>query len=347
MVKQNNRVLLGLSGGVDSTAAALLLKEKGYEVTGYYFDVLGNNKEGIREAEETAQQLGIELITEDVSEEFSDKVINYFCSEYLEGRTPNPCIICNPEIKFRKLLEKADERDIFYIATGHYCRMAFDVQNDTYFVRQGANIKKDQSYMLYRLGQNVLSRLIFPLGDFEAKDQIRAIVKEKNIKNSEKKDSQEICFISGDYISYIKKTGFEQHKGYFKDKNGKVLGRHDGIANYTIGQRKGLGIALGKPAFVISIDPDNNAVILGDNKDLFSEKAVCENCFFTSGNIKSYADFELKAKIRYSARPADVAIDVYDKKIIATFKEPQRAITPGQSIVFYHGDLVVGGGIIK
>lgn len=347
MVKKNNRVLLGLSGGVDSTAAALLLKEKGFDVTGYYFDVTGKNREGLKEAEETAKQLEIELITEDVSEEFSSKIIKYFCNEYMNGRTPNPCIMCNPEIKFRKLLQKADERNIFHIATGHYSRIFFDRKNDAYFVRKGANLKKDQSYMLYRLGQNVLSRVIFPLGEFSDKEQIRNIVKEKKIKNADKKDSQEICFISGDYKSYIKKMGYIPEKGVFKDKKGNILGENEGIINYTVGQRKGLGIALGKPAFVVKIDPDENSVTLGEDKDLLKKEVICEDCFFAADNPENYEDVPLKIKIRYSASEADGYIKVYDKKIIAIFKAAQRAMTPGQSAVFYHEDIVIGGGIIK
>ncbi len=346
---KNNKVLLGLSGGVDSTTAALLLKEKGYEVTGYYFDVLGNNKEGLREAEETAKQLDIRLITEDVSEDFENIVINNFCEEYLNGRTPNPCIICNPNIKFKRLIEKADEIGAFYIATGHYCRIVYDQNREKYFVKSAANVKKDQSYMLYRLGQEVLSRLIFPLGEFCDKSETRDIARKNDLKNADKKDSQEICFIEPgeDYAKFIASRGLQPKTGCFVDKEGNVLGEHRGIINYTIGQRKGLGIALGKPAFVISMDAEKNQVVLGDNEDLFDNKVACENYFFTASNANEYDGRTVLAKVRYSAKPAKASIKVYDKYIMATFQEPQRAATPGQSIVFYDDDKVVGGGFIK
>ena len=223
MVKKNNKVLLGLSGGVDSTAAALLLKEKGYEVTGYYFDVHGDNNNGREEARETAESLGIDLICEDVSRDFSDIVIDNFCREYLRGRTPNPCIICNPAIKFKKLIENADKIGAYHIATGHYCRIKYDEETDEYFVRRGVSLKKDQSYMLYRLNQQVLRRLIFPLGQFESKEDIRTLVREKNLRNAEKKDSQEICFINTDYAKYIESLGFSSKEGDFVDEEGNIF----------------------------------------------------------------------------------------------------------------------------
>ena len=347
MVKKNNKVLLGLSGGVDSTAAALLLKEKGYHVTGYFFDVTGNNDKAKTEAKETARQLDIELICDDVSEIFKETVIDNFCREYLNGRTPNPCIICNPNIKFRKLIENADKIGADYIATGHYCRIKYDSDRERYFVRQGLSKEKDQSYMLYRLDQDVLKRLIFPLGEIKSKDTTRTLARKKNLQNAEKKDSQEICFIESDYASYIESQGFSSEEGYFVDKSGKILGRHKGILNYTIGQRKGLGIALGKPAFVTEIDAKGNRIVLGENEDLFSDRVECEDFFFTAGHPKEYDDMEVMAKVRYSAKLEPARIKVYDKKIITTFETPQRAATPGQSIVFYIDDIVIGGGFIK
>ena len=201
---KKNKVLLGLSGGVDSTSAALLLKEKGFEVYGYYFDVMGNNETGKKEAQEVADQLGIELITEDVSSEFEEKIIGNFIDEYLSGRTPNPCVVCNPLIKFKKLIECADRLGIYFIATGHYCRIVADGKTGNFYVRKAANAKKDQSYMLYRLGQDVLKRLIFPLGEFLDKDEIRSLARENNLQNADKKDSQEICFIpNNDYGNFI------------------------------------------------------------------------------------------------------------------------------------------------
>lgn len=343
------KVLLGLSGGVDSTAAALLLKEKGFEVTGFYFDVLGRNENGRKEASQVASQLGIEFIYADVSEEFGEKVIGNFCSEYLCGRTPNPCVVCNPNIKFKKLVETADSVGAFYIATGHYCRIYRDDNKGACYVMRAANEKKDQSYMLYRLGQDVLRRLIFPLGEFSSKDETRELARSKNLQNAEKKDSQEICFVDPDknYVEYIKALGFDSRPGKFIDRDGKVLGEHKGIVNYTIGQRKGLGIALGKPAFVTAIDYGNNTITLGDNEDLFSNVVIsCDNVF-AYGQAKDYDGMRVMAKVRYSARPAEAVIKVDGNKITTTFEDPQRAATPGQSIVFYIDDHVVGGGFIE
>jgi len=352
MVKSKNKVLLGLSGGVDSTTAALLLKEKGLEVVGYYFDISGCNETGLAEAQAVADQVGIPLITEDVRELFEDQVIGNFCSEYMSGRTPNPCIVCNPAVKFRRLLDKADEIGAYYIATGHYARIYWEDGErgrKKYYVKQAANIRKDQSYMLYRLGQEFLSRLIFPLGEFEDKEQIREIARGVKLFNAEKKDSQEICFVpDDDYVGYLAARGCKSKPGDYVDADGKVLGRHKGIIHYTIGQRKGLGIALGKPAFVTRIDPVKNQVVLGSNEDLFSNTVVSEGNVFTSeGDFSEYDGRAVNAKVRYSAKPAQARLSVLpDGRILTEFTEPQRAATPGQSIVWYEEDHVIGGGFI-
>ena len=399
---KKNKVVLGLSGGVDSTAAALILKEKGYEVTGLYFDVFGGSaksEEGRAKAETAAEQLGIKFIYRDLSDEFREKVIGNFCSEYSCGRTPNPCIVCNPGVKFRVLLETADREGAQYIATGHYAGTYHDEDTDTWFIRRAANEAKDQSYMLYRLGQEVVSRLLLPLNDVDDKEKIRDIARKNYMKNAEAKDSQEICFIEADdnYKDFLKRRGYETPEGDFVDAQGNVLGRHKGILNYTIGQRKGLGIALGKPAFVTAIDGVKDQVVLGDNADLFKTE-VCSsgNVMFgvrtdvapmegslekgspdvtkaeTSGGVctaedggsvagnggvqvcqtipdelKAWLADGIRAKIRYAAKPAEASVTLLDDgRIMASFSEPQRAPTPGQSIVFYKGDLVIGGGFI-
>ena len=346
---KKNKVLLGLSGGVDSTSAALLLKEQGFDVYGYYFDVMGNNETGKKEAQEVADQLGIELITEDVSKEFEEKIIGNFIDEYLAGRTPNPCVVCNPLIKFKKLIECADRMGIYFIATGHYCRIVADGKTGNFYVRKAANAKKDQSYMLYRLGQDVLRRLIFPLGEFLDKDEIRTLARENNLQNADKKDSQEICFIDDEvgYAKYIQDLGYKSKPGKFVDKEGKVLGDHKGIINYTIGQRKGLGIAIGKPAFVTKIDAKKNQIVIGDNQDLFTTKVVCSDYSFAANDAKNYHGKTVMAKVRYSAQPTEAFLEVDDNKIIATFEVPQRAATPGQSIVFYEDEKAIGGGFIE
>ena len=399
---KKNKVILGLSGGVDSTAAALILKEKGYEVTGLYFDVFGGSaksEEGRAKAETAAEQLGIKFIYRDLSDEFREKVIGNFCSEYSCGRTPNPCIVCNPDVKFRVLLETADQEGAQYIATGHYAGTYHDKAADTWFIRRAANETKDQSYMLYRLGQEVVSRLLLPLNDVDDKEKIRDIARKNDMKNAEAKDSQEICFIEADdnYKDFLKRRGYETPEGDFVDAQGNVLGRHKGILNYTIGQRKGLGIALGKPAFVTAIDGVKDQVVLGDNADLFKTE-VCSsgNVMFgvrtdvapmegslekgspdvtkaeTAGSactaedggsmdecgggqvcqtipdeLKAWLGDGIRAKIRYAAKPAEASVTLLDDgRIMASFSEPQRAPTPGQSIVFYKGDLVIGGGFI-
>lgn len=343
-----NKIVLGLSGGVDSTTAALALKNKGFEVIGFYFDVMDNNPNGLKEAKAVADQLGIRLIHKNVSKDFEELVIGNFCSEYKKGRTPNPCIVCNPNIKFRELLKVADSEGAYYIATGHYAKIYHDENTNLYHVQMGKNIKKDQSYMLYRLGQEVLSRLIFPLGDAQDKEDIRQMARDNNMINSEKKDSQEICFIdpTSSYIQYLKEKGISSKPGNFIDIEGNILGQHQGITNYTIGQRKGLGIALGKPAFVTEINSENNTITLGDNEDLFSNEVVSVDNVFVDPNRTDYS--QISAKVRYTTLPTDCSIISTENGLCKTiFKDAVRAATPGQSIVFYHGDLVVGGGFVK
>lgn len=340
MKLKKNKVVLGLSGGVDSTAAALLLQEKGYEVVGLYFDI---GKGGRERAETVAGQLGIEFIYKDVSQMFEDLIVGNFCSEYACARTPNPCIVCNPSVKFKTLLDVADEVGAYHIATGHYADTYYDETSDLWFIKKAANERKDQSYMLYRLGQEAISRLILPLNEIDDKEKVRELAREKALVNSEAKDSQEICFIDANdnYKDFLRRKGITASEGDFIDPDGNVLGRHKGILDYTIGQRKGLGIALGKPAFVTKIDGEKNQVVLGDNADLFKHEVI------SSGNILLKDTKEITAKIRYAAKPAEATLCLLeDGRIKTVFKDAQRAATPGQSIVFYDGDLVIGGGFI-
>ena len=342
-----NKVLLGLSGGVDSSACAVMLLEQGFEVIGYCFDVLGKGDEAFDDARALALQIGIELICEDVSDDFNNTVISDFTEQYLSGKTPNPCIICNPAIKFQRLIKAADEIGAYYIATGHYAKVI--EKDDHFFIGTAANIAKDQSYMLYRLRESVLRRLILPLGDFSSKDETREKARNSSLKNADKRDSQEICFIdpSEDYASYISKLGFKSKSGFFINKDGKKLCEHKGILNYTVGQRKGLGIALGKPAYVISIDPENGDVLLGDNEDLMKTEVISVDNYFTLGSSFTYEGKEILAKVRYSAKPAACKILSKGNEIICNFTAPVRAPAPGQSIVFYENGLVIGGGFIK
>ena len=374
---KNKKVVLGLSGGVDSTTAALLLQEKGYEVIGLYFDAMGKGREdaGAVRAEMAAKQLGIKFLYRDVSDIFREKVIGNFCSEYVCGRTPNPCIVCNPDVKFKTLLAAADEEGADWIATGHYAGTYQDPESEEWFIRRAKSEAKDQSYMLYRLGEDVISRLILPLNDAEDKEAVREIARKKALKNAEDKDSQEICFIEdGDnYKAFLRRNGCDLPKGDFVDADGNILGEHQGILHYTIGQRKGLGIALGKPAFVTGIDSEKNQVVLGDNQELFKTKVVSDGNILLGIDFSRLAQQErearqadgesgearslgiigfddmsgITAKIRYAAKPAAASLKLLpDGKILATFEEPQRAPTPGQSIVFYQDDLVLGGGFI-
>lgn len=354
MTLNKNKVLLGLSGGVDSTTAALFLKEKGLDVTGFYFEVIDGKSEGAEEAQKVADELGIPLITYDASKKFRDIVIEYFLNSYKKGKTPNPCVLCNPEIKFKLLLEHADKIGAYYVATGHYARIYRNPETAKYFVQRGSNEKKDQSYMLYRLSQDVLSRLIFPLGMSKDKEDVRDVAYENHLSNAGKADSQEICFLENNcnYIDYIDEHGYSGPEGNFIDKNGNVLGTHKGIHRYTIGQRKGLGIALGKPAFVTQIDPISNNITLGDNEDLMKYEIYSYDNFFTETGSSSIPamfgdEFSCYAKIRYasSLAKAHVTKDENDKLKIR-FEQPQRAPSPGQSIVFYNDDIVVGGGYI-
>ncbi|MDD6646595.1 MAG: tRNA 2-thiouridine(34) synthase MnmA [Firmicutes bacterium] len=359
---KKNKVVLGLSGGVDSTAAALLLQEKGYDVTGLYFDIREQCGSGRETAAAAAEQLGIDFIYRNVAHAFDETVIGNFCSEYECGRTPNPCIICNPMIKFKVLLDAADEIGAYHIATGHYADTYHDEHTDMWYIRRAANKKKDQSYMLYRLGQEAISRLLLPLNEIEDKEQVRELARGKALKNSEAKDSQEICFIDADdnYKDFLERRGVKSVEGNFVDSDGNAVGRHKGILNYTIGQRKGLGIALGKPAFVTAIDCESNTVVLGSNEELFSREVISDNNVINGISIDNNENDEndeaasvciigkIEAKIRYAAKPASASIEFReDGSILTTFDEPQRAATPGQSIVFYRDDLVIGGGFIK
>lgn len=342
-----NKIVLGLSGGVDSTSAALILREQGFEVIGFYFDINPLNIEGRLKAEKCASDLGIKFIYKDVSKDFENIVIKNFCEEYKVGHTPNPCIVCNPNVKFKSLIEVANEEGAYYIATGHYAGIIQDDSTGLYHLKMAKNIKKDQSYMMYRLGQDVLSRLILPLYDIDDKNETRELARRFNMKNSEDKDSQEICFVSPDrtYIDFLADCGIKGKEGDFIDKEGNTLGKHKGIINYTIGQRKGLGIALGKPAFVTHINCEDNNITLGDNEDLFKSQVAAKDVFFVDPNRKDYSN--ISAKVRYTTLPAKCKLIVNPEEVVAIFDDPRRAPTPGQSIVFYDGDRVVGGAIIK
>jgi tRNA-specific 2-thiouridylase len=346
---KNNKVLLGMSGGVDSSSAAVILQQSGYEVIGTTFIQLDESTmtEAIADAKKVADLLGIEHFVMDLRKEFKEEIIDYFYKEYEQGRTPNPCVKCNKEIKYKKFIEKANELGIYHIASGQYVKIDKNSTDGRQYIKKASNLKKDQSYYLYNFKESDLNRLLMPLGEIESKDIARQILKDKGITFSDKKESQEICFIKDDdYISFIEQYFNPSTKlGNYIDKNGNVLGKHEGIHKYTIGQRKGLGIALGTPHYVTEINPKTNEVTLGLENELYRDECNLKeyNIIYNNYNLK---DKEFSCKIRYSAKETKAIIEEQASQLKITFKEPVKALTQGQSLVFYDGDILVGGGII-
>lgn len=348
------KVIVGISGGVDSSVAALLLKKEGYEVIGVTLklasDVPGKSEsvaKEINDAKKVCDTLNIQHIVLDFNDVFKEKVIDYFANEYMNGRTPNPCVACNKFVKFKCLIDYATSHDIDYVATGHYCKIEKNDETGRYYFKMAESIEKDQTYMLYTLTQDQLSKLIMPLGKY-SKDEVRKIAQENNLVTARKKDSQEICFINdNDYIKFIKENyGYNPEEGRFIDKQGNTVGKHKGIINYTIGQRKGLGITFGKPVYVTRINSKKNTVTLGNIEDLYSEYLLCNEVnFMPFEDIKD--EYECKVKVRYASKPVDAVITKHAENIYkVTFKEKQKSVTKGQAVVFYEGDILVGGGTI-
>lgn len=352
-------VVVGLSGGVDSSVAAYLLKKQGYDVIGVTMQIWQEEDSctveenggccglsAVEDARRVAQKLDIPYYVMNFRKEFQEQVIDYFTREYLEGRTPNPCIACNRYVKWESLLKRSLEIGADYIATGHYARVE-QLPNGRYAIRNSVTAKKDQTYALYNLTQEQLARTLMPVGAY-TKEEIRKIAEETGLPVAHKKDSQEICFVpDNDYAGFIKNsTGKTIPKGNFVQADGKVLGEHQGIIHYTIGQRKGLNLSMGHPVFVTKIRPDTNEVVIGENEDLFINTLLCDRVNFMA--IEGLEEeVRLKAKIRYNHPGAECVISpAEDGKVRVTFDQPQRAITPGQAVVFYQGEYVAGGGII-
>jgi tRNA-specific 2-thiouridylase len=340
------KILVGMSGGVDSSVCALALADNGYAVSGVTLTLLGESDDtNVKDAKSVCDRLGIEHYSLDLSEDFKHFVIDNFIDEYLKGNTPNPCIVCNKYIKFGKMLEKAKEMGFSKIATGHYARIK--EQDGRYLLLKAADTSKDQSYVLYCLSQEQLSSVEFPLGEL-SKPKVREMATHNGFVNANKKDSQDICFVpDGDYASFIEKTAnFVSSTGDYINSKGEKIGEHKGVIHYTIGQRKGLGVAFGHPVFVISKNAETNQVVLGEQEDLFYKSVIIKDVnFIPFDELKS--EMEVGAKLRYSQKEQPAIIKpLENNQVLIEFFEPQRAPSAGQAAVFYNGDVVVGGGTI-
>ena len=357
------KVVVGMSGGVDSTVAAYKLKEMGYDVIGVTMRLWKDNDledvfyeaEGgccslsaVEDARRVAEKIGIPFYVINFKDVFKETVVDYFTEEYLNGRTPNPCIACNKYVKFDALIKKAHELGAYYVATGHYAKFEKDEETGRILVKKSSEEKKDQTYAIYNLTQDQLKYILMPLGDFTSKDEVRKIASSFDFEVGSKSDSQEICFVpDNNYSGFVERQiQTEIPKGNFVDTKGNVLGQHLGIIHYTVGQRKGLGLTFGKPMYVVEIRPNTNEVVLGSNDEVFSNTLIADQVnFIMFDELKE--DVKLQAKVRYSAKPANCIVSKVDEETIkVVFDEPQRAITPGQAVVFYDNEYLAGGATI-
>lgn len=353
-------VVIGMSGGVDSSVAAYLLKEQGYEVIGVTMQIWQDEPEcvlepeggccglsAVEDARRVAQMLEIPYYVMNFRKEFKEQVMDYFTREYVAGRTPNPCIVCNRYVKWESLLKRSMEIGADYIATGHYARIRH-LENGRYAIQRSVTAAKDQTYALYNLTQYQLAHTLMPVGEY-TKDEIRSIAGKIGLRVADKPDSQEICFIPDhDYAGYIERECPEalQGVGNFVDKEGNVIGKHKGIIHYTVGQRKGLNLSMGKPVFVTEIRPQTNEIVIGDNEDCYSKELYADRINYAAEE-KMPEQFRANAKIRYAHAGAPCTVErIGADGIHVVFDEPQRAITPGQAVVLYQDDIVLGGGRI-
>lgn len=354
------KVVVGMSGGVDSSVAAYLLKEQGYDVIGVTMQIWQDEEQAVQEenggccglsavddARRVAAALDIPYYVMNFKKEFKEHVIDYFVEEYQNGRTPNPCIACNRYVKWESLLQRSLSIGAEYIATGHYARVV-QLGNGRYTLRRSATLAKDQTYALYNLTQEQLRRTLMPVGEY-TKEEVRAIAEKINLRIANKPDSQDICFVpDGDYASYIEEeAGVKVPEGDFVLTDGTVIGRHKGITHYTVGQRKGLGLALGYPAFVLEIRPTTNEVVIGTREESMTTQLRARNLNFMA--IEDLTEpLHVFTKIRYNHKGAWCTIEkTGEDEVVCTFDEPQRAVTPGQAVVFYDGEYVLGGGTIQ
>jgi tRNA-specific 2-thiouridylase len=337
------RIAVALSGGIDSSASALLLKEAGYEIAGMHMHLWDSPlcDYQARRAENICRILNIPYHQVDPRKEFESCVVDYFCREYRQGRTPNPCVACNQHIKFGLLLDKALSLGADYLATGHYARV--EHLRDGHRLLKAADTGRDQSYFLYTLTQEKLGHVLFPLGG-HSRDEVKQMVKQAGLPTAGR-SSQDICFISQkNYGSFLSQR-FSARPGDVLDTQGRKLGQHRGIAFYTIGQRHGLGLASGQPLYIIRIEPESNRIVLGHEKELYSRKLVARKLNWIAGKAPR-EPITAKARIRYKSKEAEASLFFSNDSADVNFAQPQKAITPGQAIVFYNGDEVLGGGII-
>lgn len=343
----NKRVLLGMSGGVDSSVSAILLKEQGYDVIGMSMLLWGESTKDASDAKKVCEKLKIPFKFIDLKSEFKRYVIEKFVVGYRSGATPNPCIECNRFMKFGIMYEMAKELNCEYLATGHYAQIVYDNNYNANVLKKANNLKKDQSYVLYNIKKELLDHIIFPLGKFDSKDEIRKIAVDHGLEVANKPDSEDICFIeNGDYKEFLESYAkFKPKEGNIVDKKGNILGKHTGLYKYTIGQRKGLGISNSVPLFVIGYNKLKNELIVGEENELYNKTLLACDINWLVDNIEK--GMKVEAKIRYAAEPKPAKLVLLPRNYArVVFDEPQRAITPGQAIVFYNGDIVLGGGKI-
>jgi tRNA-uridine 2-sulfurtransferase len=344
------KVMVAMSGGVDSSVAALLLKEAGYFVAGVtmsFADKASDNEakkceqKNIEDARRIAKQLQIKHYTIDCSKDFEDKVITNFLKGYLSGKTPNPCVYCNKFIKFGSLLKKTKKLGFDFLATGHYAKII--KSKEKFLLKKPKDKTKDQTYFIYSIKKENLANILFPLADYK-KEEVQAIAKEKQLSVFEKPQSQDLCFIlQQKYTDFIKIKKRKEKDGFIVNRDGEILGKHKGISFYTVGQRKGLGVSAKQPLYVLSIDAKGNRIIVGKKERLKKKGLIAENINFLADVFPKKA----KAKIRYAHKEAECKIEATGEKLKIIFSHKQEAITPGQAVVFYNRDIVLGGGIIK
>jgi tRNA-specific 2-thiouridylase len=356
--EKRQRVVCGMSGGVDSSATAALLIEQGFDVVGITLKLWPQDcvnraedkccgPQAVTDARSVCDKLGVPYYLVDESADFQKHVIQYFADEYKAGRTPNPCVMCNQNLKFGRLIDRADQLGADYIATGHFARVEKSADGSRLLLKRGRDPRKDQSYFLFSLRQDQLARILFPLGE-KTKSDTREVARHCNLKTADKEESMEICFVPDkDYGKFLQEANLAQkHRGEIVDLHGHVLGHHDGIEFYTIGQRKGLGITTPKPVYVIELDVENNRVVVGDDAALDRDEFIADRCNWHPFEHLT-APIEVTAKIRYNHPGASATVTPLEgNRVKVKLHLPARAITPGQAAVFYQDDLVVGGGWI-